>query len=152
MSEKPSLSRRRFIRQTAPLMAGLSAISLANVLGSNEYLRLGWVGVGGRGSALLKRALDSVSVSTLKVTAICDIHDARRNAAIARCGGMNPVGIHDYRDLLDRVITPNGLVLKYDYDDQSRVKSVTCGDVYRLNYDSDELGRLVALSQTPVRN
>ena len=105
--EHESVSRRRFIKKaglaaSAPIVAGLPAASLSNVVGANDFLRLGWIGVGTRGSALLKRALDSVSVSTLKVAAICDIHEGRRGAAIKQCGGMNPVGLHDYRRLLDR--------------------------------------------------
>ncbi len=107
MPEKKPLSRRRFMKTAsfaagAPIAAGLPAASLGNIAGANEFLRMGWIGVGGRGSSLLGRALESVSVSTLKVNAICDIHRGRRDAAVQRCGGMNPVGIYDYRELLDR--------------------------------------------------
>lgn len=107
MSEKNRVSRRRFMKKTSvlagvPLAAGLPAASFGNVLQANEYLRLGWIGVGGRGTSLLRRALESVSVSTLKVTAICDINEAHQQRAIKLCGGMNPAGIYDYRDLLDR--------------------------------------------------
>ncbi len=107
MSQKNRVSRRRFMKNAStlagvPLAAGLSAASLGNVLQANEYLRLGWIGVGGRGTSLLRKALESVSVSTLKVTAICDINEAHQRRAIKLCGGMNPVGIYDYRELLER--------------------------------------------------
>jgi len=103
-----TVSRRRFLAAGGvaaglPLIAaGLPASSLANVAGANEFLRLGWIGVGGRGTSLLGAALDSVSVSTLKVAAICDIDAAARERAISKCGAMNPVGIDDYRDLVSR--------------------------------------------------
>ena len=102
------VSRRRFLRNGSlaagvPLVAaGLPAASLANVQDANEFLRLGWIGVGGRGTSLLDRALRSVSVSTLKVNAICDIDPKARDRAIKKCGAMKPVGIHDYKDLLER--------------------------------------------------
>lgn len=46
---------------------------------------------------------------------------------------------------------PNGLVLKYDYDSGRRVESVTCGDAYRLEYAFDDQGRLVQVTQVPLR-
>ena len=87
MSQENHVSRRRFMKNAStlagvPLAAGLPAASLGNVLQANEYLRLGWIGVGGRGTSLLRRALESVSVSTLKVTAICDINEAHQRRAI----------------------------------------------------------------------
>jgi predicted dehydrogenase len=107
MESTKELSRRKFIKAAgalagAPLLAGLPASSIANVLDANEFLRLAWIGVGGRGSALLGHALNCVSDSTLTVTAICDIDPAARESAVKKCGGMKPTGINDYRELLDR--------------------------------------------------
>ena len=105
---KSSLSRRRFIRQgaaaalSAPVLAGLPASSLASVRQANETLRLGWIGVGGRGTSLLRRGLDSVSVSNIKVTAICDIDTGARERGVSTCGAMNPASIYDYHELLER--------------------------------------------------
>jgi myo-inositol 2-dehydrogenase/D-chiro-inositol 1-dehydrogenase len=101
-------SRRRFLRNAsrvalaAPLVGGLPASSLARVPEANEAVRLGWIGVGGRGTSLLRSALNSVSVANLTVGAICDIDPAARHRAIEMCGAMAPVGIHDYKDLLAR--------------------------------------------------
>jgi len=103
-----SVSRRKFIQNGTvaagvPLVAaGLAPASLANVKDANEFLNLGWIGVGGRGSSLLNRALRSVSTSTLKVTGICDIHEGRMNNAIKACGAMKPAGFADYRKLLEQ--------------------------------------------------
>jgi len=107
MQPQNDVSRRRFLTVAGTaaggsLLAGLPASSLGNILGANDFLNLGFIGVGGRGSALLGHSLNSVSVSTLKVAAICDIDEKARNTAVERCGGMKPLGIHDYRDLLAR--------------------------------------------------
>ena len=112
MTEKPHVSRRRFIgaaglaatgvAANVPLVGSLPASALENVVGANEYLRLGWLGVGRRGTSLLNAALASVSVSTLKVSAICDLHAERRQAAVSKCGGMNPIGVADYHELVER--------------------------------------------------
>ena len=105
---KKKVSRRKFIKKSGLLSsvpviaAGLPASSLANVQDANEFLRLGWIGVGGRGTSLLDRALRSVSVSTLKVNAICDIDPKARARGIRMCGAMKPAGIHDYKELLAR--------------------------------------------------
>ncbi|MBI4603340.1 MAG: Gfo/Idh/MocA family oxidoreductase [Planctomycetes bacterium] len=107
MPSRNGYTRRRFIRTAGiaaggALLSGLPAGSLAGVPGANEFLRLGWVGVGGRGSSLLRHALNLVSVSTLQVAAICDIDAAARQRAVAACGAMKPAGIQDYRELLER--------------------------------------------------
>jgi myo-inositol 2-dehydrogenase/D-chiro-inositol 1-dehydrogenase len=85
-----------------PFLGSLPASSLANVLGANDAIRLGWIGVGGRGSSILRGALDNASVSNLRVNAICDIDPAARERAIQACGAMKPEGVHDYRELLKR--------------------------------------------------
>ena len=99
-SPKKTVSRRKFIKKSSLLSAvpviaaGLPASSLANVQDANKFLRLGWIGVGGRGTSLLDRALRSVSVSTLKVNAICDIDPKARARGIRMCGAMKPDGIN----------------------------------------------------------
>jgi predicted dehydrogenase len=107
MSRKNTVTRRRFLQAAGaaaggPLLAAMPSIAAEGVLGANEFLRLGWIGVGDRGSALLRHALDCVSSATLKVTAICDIDRAARERAIGRCGAMKPAGAADYRELLAR--------------------------------------------------
>ena len=62
---KKTVSRRKFIKNSAQhssvpvIAAGLPAASLAKVQDANKFLRLGWVGVGGRGTSLLGRACRS---------------------------------------------------------------------------------------------
>ena len=47
-------SRRDFVRQAAATVA-LAALPTARVLGANERVRVGMIGVGGRGQELLKQ-------------------------------------------------------------------------------------------------
>jgi myo-inositol 2-dehydrogenase/D-chiro-inositol 1-dehydrogenase len=83
------------------LLAG-GAPAWAQARGSNDFIRLAWIGVGGRGTSLLGHALNCVSEGTLQVAAICDIDPAARDRAIQKCGAMKPAGIDDYRKLLER--------------------------------------------------
>lgn len=105
--ELGAFSRRSFLKTGTiaagiPLFAGLPAASLANLDDANETVRLAWIGVGGRGSSLLRAALSNASSSNLRVAAICDIDKGARDRAIAACGAMKPDGVYDYRDLLSR--------------------------------------------------
>jgi myo-inositol 2-dehydrogenase / D-chiro-inositol 1-dehydrogenase len=107
MIRKKSVTRRRFLKAAGvaaggPFLAGLPSVASGGILGANEFLRLGWIGVGDRGSALLRHALDCVSSATLKVTGICDIDPAARERAIGKCGAMKPSGVADYKELLER--------------------------------------------------
>lgn len=107
MELKQPFSRRKFLKSTTgvaggAVLASLPASSYGAIQGANEFLRLGFIGVGDRGSNLLRHSLNSVSVSTLKVNAICDIDPKRRDTAVEKCGAMKPTPIHDYRELLAR--------------------------------------------------
>jgi len=57
-SPKKTVSRRKFIEKssllsTVPVIAaGLPTSSLADVQNTNEFLRLGWIGVGKRGARM----------------------------------------------------------------------------------------------------
>jgi YD repeat-containing protein len=48
--------------------------------------------------------------------------------------------------------TPDGLVLRYDYDPTGRIMTVTYGAAYRLIYTFDAQGRMVGLTHTPARS
>src|SRR5579871_2205309 len=88
-SESKDISRRSFVKRTA--MGGAGLLLAADVLGSDlttatpktsnatmvgvpfearEHVRLGIIGVGGRGSSLLE---DLLAVENIQVKAICDL-------------------------------------------------------------------------------
>ena len=101
-----SLTRRRFLQ--VGMAAGVAA-RFANLSGEQAMsapTRLGFIGVGGRGTYLLRLFLEMKDV---EVTAICDINEANLNRAIQivqEARGSKPVGYSggpaDYRRLLSR--------------------------------------------------
>lgn len=100
------LSRHQFLRlgMAAGVVAGLRNSGLAN--GDSGPTRLGFIGVGGRGTYLLRLAL---GLKEVEVPAICDINEAHLHRAqdiVQQARGNKPhgysTGPKDYRRLLDR--------------------------------------------------
>ena len=92
-----SLRRRQFLTSTAAaLVAGPRAWSA--VLGANESVTLGFIGVGGMGSGLLNIFKEMPDV---RVSAVCDVYEPHRERARAAAGGK-PDAFDDFRRLLDR--------------------------------------------------
>lgn len=100
-------SRRDFLKQSA---AGLAAISLGEfavagaprqkVIGANDTVRLGVVGVNSRGKAL---AINFSKMPLCEVTCICDCDleaMARCQDAVQEVTGKRPKGVQDYRKML----------------------------------------------------
>lgn len=107
--------RRDFVKTGAAAAVGAS-LAARPALGalparrfrsaSSERLRLGFIGVGGRGSGLLGLALER---DDCDVTAVCDVVPeaaARASDAVVAAGGKKPAlytkGEEDWRNLLDR--------------------------------------------------
>ncbi|MBK9391931.1 MAG: Gfo/Idh/MocA family oxidoreductase [Bacteroidetes bacterium] len=79
MEEKSKSTRREFIGKAGIVTAGvslgvssLSAASYNRILGANDKIRMGFIGVGNRGSQLLKLFMDQPDQ---EVAALCDIYD-----------------------------------------------------------------------------
>ena len=98
MKNPPDMSRRSFVKsQTTVLAAGVPTLLPAQ--SANERVRVGIIGVGGRGTALLRRILKSPGV---EVVAICDTDEMARLRAAARASKHQPDLLYDFRQLLDR--------------------------------------------------
>jgi len=102
------MTRRDFAKTAA--LAGLagatSALSAERIIGAKERVRLGFIGVGGRGTYLLGVALGFDGV---EVPAVCDIDAAHLDRAVSlveKSRGKRPAGYSsgptDYRRLLAR--------------------------------------------------
>lgn len=89
-------SRREFIKQAALGSAVLLVYPSARVLGANDRVRVGMIGVGGRGQDLLKQVLE---VPRIELVAIADIYSRRRDEAKALAPGIQ--ALDDHRRLLD---------------------------------------------------
>ena len=91
MSDAPDLTRRDIIRTVA--VAGAAAALSA----ANDAVPYGIIGVGGRGSYLLKHLR---GIGNGRCVAVCDL-DADKTDAGARLIGTNPAKTQDYRAVLD---------------------------------------------------
>lgn len=79
MKRKQMTTRREFIYSTGMVTAGLTlgattlnAVNYNRVAGANEKIRMGFIGIGNRGSQLLKLFMDQPD---MEVAALCDIYE-----------------------------------------------------------------------------
>src|SRR6202049_4211058 len=89
-------TRRTFLKQAALGTAAVLAYPTARVLGANDRIRVGMIGVGDRGHDLLGQIL---SVHGVEVVAMADVYSRRRDHAKSRVPGIQTVD--DHRRLLD---------------------------------------------------
>ncbi len=94
-----NLTRRAFTQRAAALgaLAALPATGFS-VLGANERIRLGFIGVGNRGDQLLDAFLVHKDA---EVAAVCDVYQPYVDAAHKKVGGQARV-YRDFRKLLDQ--------------------------------------------------
>jgi hypothetical protein len=101
----PSLGAAEPLRRAAAPEAGGESV-MGMKFAPLETVRLGIVGVGGRGTSLLGEFLD---VPGVRVTAVCDVVPARTEIARARCAKKKQAppeaytkGDHDFENLVKR--------------------------------------------------
>ena len=90
-------TRREFLKQTALGSAAFLAYPRARVLGANDRVRVGMIGVGNRGQDLLEEVK---SVPNVEVVAIADVYRGRFREAKKMAPGI--ATFDDHRRLLDR--------------------------------------------------
>jgi predicted dehydrogenase len=157
------ISRRDFAKTVA--LAGLagatSALGADRVRGVNDRVRLGFIGVGGRGTYLLGVAL---GLDVVDVPAICDIDAARLDRALGqveKSRGKRPAsyaeGPTDYRRLLARddldavvIATPMQAHAVMSVDALNAKKHVLCEVAAALTLD--ECWSLVRAAEASGRN
>lgn len=93
------INRRGFI-QSAAAIGGMAAVQSASaaVLGSNDRIRLGVIGVGNRGDQLINAFLPHKDA---EIVAVCDVYEPYIGPAIEKIGGKVEA-YRDYRKMLDR--------------------------------------------------
>ena len=89
-------TRRDFIKQAAAGSAAFLAFPPARVLGANDRVRLGMIGVGDRGQDLLKQTLQ---LPNAQVVAVADVYTRRLDQARQISPGLQTA--NDYRRILD---------------------------------------------------
>ncbi len=83
-------------RRTLTKTAAFAALSYQRIRGANDRVRLGFIGVGNRGTSLLRATKE---YSDQQIVAVCDIRrDYLENAA--QVAATSPSLLGDYRDLI----------------------------------------------------
>jgi predicted dehydrogenase len=90
-------TRRTFLKQAAIGTAAALAYPSARILGANDRIRIGMIGVGGRGTELLKQVLE---LHDAQLVAIADVYSRRRDEAKQNAPGIET--LDHYQRLLDR--------------------------------------------------
>jgi len=90
------MKRRDFIKNAAWGTAGLLAQPKLRALAANDRVRVGMIGVGGRGQDLLRQVL---AIPNVQLAAVADIYSRRRDEARQLAPGIQT--FDDYRRLLD---------------------------------------------------
>ncbi len=105
MSDKPSLSRRDFIRTgTAVGAMAMTAKSYAQVAGANNRLRMGFIGCGGMAGGHLDKLLSIKDSENLDLVAVNDVYTKRAldfQSKIKEAGGDATLH-NDYKEILAR--------------------------------------------------
>src|SRR5437867_2560369 len=89
-------TRRDFVKQSVLGTAAFMAYPPARVLGVNDRVRLGMIGVGGRGHELLNQVSE---LREIQLVAIADIYSRRRDEAKKAAPGVQT--LDDHRRLLE---------------------------------------------------
>jgi len=134
-----SINRRQFIQRST---LGTAAVGLlgtgmirpapARVIGVNDRLNLGVIGVGGRGGAILGEmlTLKNKYEFNIEVVAVCDVYERRLQAAAKRCNGK---AYRDYHELLAHpdldavaIATPDHWHARISMDAMKAGKDIYC--------------------------
>jgi len=88
MSESQQMSRRDFLSKSAAAIATgavlpRTSLSYAKILGANDRISLGHVGIGSRGEDLDLIASKLKSSHHVEMTAVCDLWSVNREKAVA---------------------------------------------------------------------
>src|SRR6266516_6660241 len=75
-----TLNRRAFVKQSVSAASALTVLSGARVLGASERIVVGFMGVGGRGTALVEKFAARPDVA---IAYVCDPDSRRHKAAQA---------------------------------------------------------------------
>lgn len=94
------VSRRAFLAAggAAATTVAWTASSYANVLGANDRIRIGFIGVGGMGSGHVSACLNLKEKDNLEFLGVADCWKTRAEAAASKLGTK---GFSDHRQLLD---------------------------------------------------
>jgi len=102
MTETSPVSRRSFLQTTgvaAATTVGMTAASYAKVIGANDRIRVGFIGVGGMGNGHLSAHNTLKKKNNLEPVAVADCWKTRAEAGAKKIEA--PHAFSDYKKLLD---------------------------------------------------
>ncbi len=94
-----TISRRTFTKASAAAVMGLTAFESTRVLGANDRIRLGFIGVGSRGCQLLDFF---VQHKDAEIPAMCDVSRSALDKAREKYTQGKAEGYGDFRKILER--------------------------------------------------
>ncbi len=96
-------SRRVFLATAAATPAAAAAPAASRVIGANDRINIGMIGVGGKGRGHLRLLLGrSQEQGDIRIAAVSDIYRKRRDEALSQAGLPTAAGFVEYRELLER--------------------------------------------------
>jgi predicted dehydrogenase len=97
------LTRREFVRQTAigASAAALTSAGVARAYPGSEKVRLGWIGMGGRGQELIQDVVKSFSAEVQNV-AVCDLIEEKIAQGQKVAAADKPKGYTDMRRMIEQ--------------------------------------------------
>jgi predicted dehydrogenase len=99
MPRMTNVTRRQFGKTAAAASVGTAiAASSARILGANDRVRLGFIGLGNRGDQVLDAFRPHADA---EIVALCDIYQPYVDFAAKKAGGT-PAAFKDYRRVLER--------------------------------------------------
>lgn len=106
-----STNRRMFLKTMAATgaimaMTGMPWLKVlakeSNTAGAaGDRVRLGFIGIGSRGSGLLKNVIHAMKENNIEVAALCDNYPPNLEKAQKLCEAWNPPAYDDYRRIID---------------------------------------------------
>ncbi len=108
MTEFSRINRRDFLEKSAAVVAGSvvvpsTALSYENIVGANDRISLGHIGIGSRGGDLDQIASKLKSSHNVEMTAVCDLWKVNREKAAATNAGYygrTPRAVQHLEELL----------------------------------------------------
>jgi len=92
MAQSSEITRRAFVEKSAAAIAGSTllpstALAYSRILGANDRISLGHIGIGSRGTDLDLIASKLKSSHNVEMTAVCDLWTVNRERAVATNSG-----------------------------------------------------------------
>jgi len=101
-------SRRSFLNQAATLAAGATtALSYTRILGANDRISLGHVGIGHRGTGLAWIASKLKTSHNVEMTAVCDLWKVNREKAAAKARESYGRAAREFQYIEDLLALPD---------------------------------------------